>query len=107
MDAAGYISVLMERTRKDPRIDTAHIGFLTVIVYLCGYVGVENLCFRVHRHMLMTAAKISSSPTLYRYLNQLSDYGYITYRPSRNPAKGTLIGIVTKQNDENLKIETR
>ena len=97
----------MERTRRDPRIGTAHIGFFTVIVYLCDYNGNDSPCLRVHRNMLMTAAKISSASTLYRYLNELSDYGYITYRPSRNPVKGTLIGIVTKQNDENLKIEAR
>lgn len=87
----------MERTRKDPRIGTAHIGFFAVIAYLCRCSGNGNPCFRAHRDTLMAVAKISSASTLYKYLNELSDYGYISYKPSRNPAKGTLIGITTKQ----------
>ncbi|MDR7132654.1 hypothetical protein J2X69_005028 [Algoriphagus sp. 4150] len=73
----------MAGIEKDPRICLSHIGVFSVLLHMREeYGGIEP--FPIHRDSIMKSAKISSTATYFKIINQLHEYGYIHYLPTFN-----------------------
>ncbi len=74
-----YIAIL-----EDARINTTHISLYMALFQKWNLEGFQTP-IQVKRWEVMELAKISSSATYHKCLNQLIEYGYINYIPSFNP----------------------
>lgn len=68
---------------KDPRINSTHIGvYASLLVHWNeqGRVGPV----RVFSHQMLAWTKLSCRDTYFKYIGELSEYGYIRYERSFN-----------------------
>ncbi|MEX1191935.1 MAG: hypothetical protein WEA99_08170, partial [Brumimicrobium sp.] len=49
----------------------------------------------INRSEVMRISKIGSKSTYHRCINELSNWNYLEYRPSKNPMKGSIINMYT------------
>ena len=68
---------------KDPRIGSTHIG---VYASLLNYWNAQGRIspIRVFSHQMIGLAKLSCRDTYFKYVGELSEYGYIRYERSFN-----------------------
>lgn len=86
---AGFIRSI----RHDPRICISHIGLFTVLYHQQLEYG-GQAPFPIKRAEIMEAAKISSTATYFKVLNQLAEFGYIRYMPTYNRMKNSRVQIL-------------
>jgi len=87
--ATAYTSIL-KRTAEDKRITATHLGLLSAL-FICWQASGFNNPFSVNRKTLMGFSRIASTATYHKYIKQLDKFGYISYRPSYHPVKGSSI----------------
>lgn len=68
---------------KDPRINCTHIGLYAALIYQLSKQGNPGV-LAVYSHEMIGPAKFSCRETYYKYMRELSEYGYIRYVPSNN-----------------------
>lgn len=75
--------------KEDNRITTTHISLFMALFERWNEVGFEGpVHFR--RGEIMELAKINGLATYHKAIKDLSQFGYIRYIPSYNPAKDNL-----------------
>ncbi len=72
-----------EAIAEDPKIGVTHISLYMALLQQWNLSGGKNP-ISIERATIMKNAKISSRYTFNRRMNNLKDYGYITYLPSTN-----------------------
>ncbi|MEJ7831218.1 MAG: hypothetical protein WKF91_23635 [Segetibacter sp.] len=73
-----------EAIEDDVRIGTTHISLYIALLQQWNINGGINP-IQIVRSEIMKAAKISARCTYNKCINNLQEFGYITYQPSRNP----------------------
>ena len=73
-----------EAIEEDARIGTTHISLYMALLQQWNLNGGINPIV-VARTTIMKAAKINARYTYNKCMNNLQDFGYITYLPSSNP----------------------
>lgn len=68
---------------KDPRINCVHIGLYAALIYQLSKQDNPGV-LAVYSHEMIGPAKFSCRETYYKYMRELSEYGYIRYEPSNN-----------------------
>ena len=68
---------------KDARINTTHISLYMALLQQWNLNGGVNP-FQIERSVIMSAAKINARYTYNKCINNLQDFGYISYLPSSN-----------------------
>ena len=68
---------------KDARINTTHISLYMALLQQWNLNGGVNP-FEIDRNIIMRAAKINARYTYNKCINNLQDFGYISYLPSSN-----------------------
>lgn len=68
---------------KDARINTTHISLYMALLQQWNLNGGVNP-FQIERGVIMSAAKINARHTYNKCINNLHDFGYISYVPSSN-----------------------
>lgn len=71
--------------REDPRIGTTHISLYMALFQFFNLNGLQNPV-SITRAGVMKVAKIDGLATYHKCMKDLSDFGYIQYLPSYNPA---------------------
>ncbi len=84
MELFTPLTEFYEAILEDPRISTAHISLYMALLQQWNISGGTNPVTIVRRS-IMKAAKINARYTYNRCMNNLQEYGYITYKPSSNP----------------------
>lgn len=95
MDNLHLLSVYLQRVTSDIQLTSYHISLYTV---LC-QKWISNDCkspFRISRSTVMKLARIQSKATYHKVIHKLIELGYITYRPSNDPIRGSKIYLVQK-----------
>jgi hypothetical protein len=90
METFRPLSDFYEAIEDDVRINTTHISLYFALLQKWNLNQNENPLI-VFRDELMKAAKISSRFTYNKYMNQLSNYGYIEYIPASNAFEGSCV----------------
>jgi hypothetical protein len=75
---------------KDPRVNSRHIGIYAALLQCWNQRGCPDR-LEVFSHELIALAKISSRDTYFKYIGELSEYGYIRYERSFNRNKPSVI----------------
>lgn len=80
------LSDFFKAIEKDPRISSTHIG---VYASLLNYWNANGRVspIRVFSHEMIGLVKLSCRDTYFKYIGELSEYGYIRYERSFNRTK--------------------
>ena len=91
------VSELLQRffegIARDPRISCGHIGIYAALLQ-CWAAQQYRKPLMVFSHQVIGLAKLSSRDTYFRYVRQLSEYGYIRYEPSFNRKQPSTIHLI-------------
>lgn len=78
---------------SDERLFPTHISLVMALFYFSS--GEQPaLPFQVSRPKLMRFSRIRSIATYHKNIKDLTDYGYIEYKPSWHPQRGTQIRLI-------------
>jgi replication initiation and membrane attachment protein DnaB len=83
MELFPPLSGFYEAIEGDVRIGTTHISLYMALLQQWNIVGGKNP-FSIERAVIMKAAKINARYTYNKCMNNLQEFGYITYLPSTN-----------------------
>lgn len=93
MENLNPLSDFFLAIEKDFRISTTHIAiYMALLKYRIENNFVNPI--QVYRHEITTIAKISSPRTYYKCIQELSNYGYLKYKPSFKKTQGSKIYFV-------------
>ncbi len=95
MSNAEQLSNFIQRVTSDGKLNTSHISMCTALCSAWIENGLRNP-FNISRKSIMTAAKIKSTSTYHRILNDLAALKYFQYKPSFHPAKGSQVFILSE-----------
>jgi hypothetical protein len=77
------LTVFYKAIEDDTRIGSAHISLYMALLQQWNLNGGESPV-EIERKEIMKAAKISARHTYNRCMNELREYGYISYKPATN-----------------------
>jgi hypothetical protein len=80
------------RITSDPRITATHISLTTAICYHW-ILNPSALTIQVSRKQLMQLSHIRSIATYHKVIKELQAFGYIIYKPSYHPKKGSTVSL--------------
>ncbi len=83
MELFPPLSAFYEAIEGDVRIGTTHISLYMALLQQWNLTGGKNP-FSIERISIMKTAKINARYTYNKCMNNLQDFGYITYLPSSN-----------------------
>jgi len=75
---------------QDKRMLVSHVSLFTALFSCYQQNGFQNP-FPITRKTVMGFSKIASTATYHKCMKDLDAHGYISYRPSFHPGKGSLI----------------
>ncbi len=87
------LSAYFERLASDERLFPTHISLFMALFYFSNDNQSEEP-FQVSRPKLMHFSRIKSIATYHRNIKDLVNYGYIEYKPSWHPLKGTQVRFI-------------
>ncbi|MEI6949622.1 hypothetical protein V9K67_20715 [Paraflavisolibacter sp. H34] len=87
---ALQLTRFLQAIKGDGRIGPTHICIYLAIIQAWSQHGFVNPV-SVTRIGIMEAAKISAKATYHKCMNELQDFGYIRYIPSRHPIWFSLV----------------
>lgn len=93
----NYISQLtavITKFAEDDRLNTAHVSLYLALFQFWNLNRFENP-ISLNRSEAMRVSKIGSKSTYHRCINELSEWKYLEYLPSKNPMKGSTINMYT------------
>lgn len=82
----------IEYCEKDDRLKMTHVSFIMALIFCWIKSGQQN-SFKITRRLIMNIARIRSTATYHRCVEDLSEFGYFEYEPSFNPQKATTVTI--------------
>lgn len=93
----NYIKQLTEALMKfsdDDRLNPSHVSLYLALFQFWNMNRFQNP-ISINRSEVMRISKIGSKSTYHRCINELSNWNYLEYRPSKNPMKGSTINMYT------------
>lgn len=90
MELFEPLTEFYEAIEDDVRISTTHISIYMALLQQWNLSGGINPVTIV-RSNIMKAAKISARYTYNKCMNNLQEFGYITYLPSSNPFSSSTV----------------
>ena len=93
------LSSYFERIALDERLFPTHISLFMALFYFSS--GEQpGIPFQISRPKLMRFSRIRSIATYHKNIKDLRAYGYIEYKPSWHPQKGTQIRLIFETIDK-------
>jgi len=87
------IDYFLTRAADDSRLLPSHLSLFMAVFYFCPAEDLKGR-FRVCRRKLMRYSRIHSVSTYHKCMRELVAYGYITYQPSYDPFRASLVSFV-------------
>jgi len=94
MHRADLLSNFLIRISADSTLSTSHVSICTALCSAWIESGFKNP-FNISRKNLMIAAKIKSTSTYHKILNDLAVLKYFEYTPSYHPLRGSQVYILS------------
>jgi len=105
----NYIKLLtgfFQKVSEDDRLNPTHISMYVSLFQMWNANRFKNP-ISISRSLVMHVCKISSTATYHKCIKELHQYGYITYTPSYNPYKGSLVLLFDFYPEEEEKPEEK
>jgi len=97
MKSADTIDEFLKQAAADKRLFPTHICLFMAIFYHSPE-GLPFTEFQVSRRKLMLFSRIKSKATYHKCLSELVAFGYVSYEPSFNPYKASLVRMLGDRN---------
>ena len=81
------------RVAEDPRLNVWQVSLFSFILTLWQQEGFKDQ-IKISRKKLMTGAHFGSITTYHKCINQLQELKYITYQPTYDSCKGSMIKVL-------------
>src|SRR5688572_18415166 len=99
MERGVEISEFIGSLVTDDRLRPIHIALSTALCH--AWISSQfQQPYSVSRSKLMRASRINSKATYHKTLKELQAFGYVEYRPSYHPTRGSAVTIRIRQNHE-------
>ncbi len=92
MNYIRHLTAFYVKAAIDERLNPTHLSLYHALFQLWNLNRFENP-ISVTRTQIVKLSKIGSHHTLYRCFSDLHNWGYIVYRPSHNPLKGSYVNM--------------
>ncbi|MEO6542220.1 MAG: hypothetical protein ABIN74_14555, partial [Ferruginibacter sp.] len=90
MNYIKHLAGFFDRVAGDERLNPTHISMYVSLFQFWNASRFQNP-ISISRNELMKVSKISAKATYHKCMKELNDFGYLQYRPSYNPFKGSLV----------------
>ena len=87
-----HLENVFAKISLDDRLSTVHLGLYYSLFHQWNLAKFQNP-ISICRSELMKTSKVGSANTYTRCLRELNDWGYIDYKPSNNPCRGSLVNL--------------
>ncbi len=87
-----HLENVFAKISLDDRLSTVHLGLYYSLFHQWNLAKFQNP-ISICRSELMRTSKVGSANTYTRCLRELNDWGYIDYKPSNNPCRGSLVNL--------------
>src|SRR5688572_9758417 len=87
------LSDLINRVELDERLKPIHMS-LYMALCNCWIKSHFKTSYNVSRRHLMGASRIQSTATYHRIINDLQNFGYVRYKPSYHPVRGSQVSLL-------------
>ena len=87
-----HLENIFAKISLDDRLSTVHLGLYYSLFHQWNLAKFQNP-ISICRSELMRTSKVGSANTYTRCLRELNDWGYIDYKPSNNPCRGSLVNL--------------
>ena len=104
MSAFKPLSDFFDAIEKDARINSTHIGIYAALLQYWNRQGCPDR-LEIFSHELIGLAKLSSRDTYFKYIRELSEYGYIRYERSFNRKAGSTIYFTQLKRNTRTRLE--
>lgn len=108
MNYIRHLAGFFDRVAADDRLNPTHISMYVSLFQFWNASRFKNP-ISISRGELMRVSKISAKATYHKCMKELNDFGYLKYKPSYNPFKGSLVylfnfqtGMIAKSEPPNL-----
>lgn len=112
MNYIRHLAGFFDRVAADERLNPTHISMYVSLFQFWNASRFKNP-ISISRGELMRVSKISAKATYHKCMKELNDFGYLQYKPSYNPFKGSLVYLFNFQtgseqpfSTDHTKIET-
>ena len=90
MNYIRHLAGFFDRVSADERLNPTHISMYVSLFQFWNASRFKNP-ISISRGELMRVSKISAKATYHKCMKELNDFGYLKYKPSYNPFKGSLV----------------
>jgi hypothetical protein len=90
MNYIKHLAGFFDRVASDERLNPTHVSMYVSLFQFWNASRFQNP-ISISRNELMKVSKISAKATYHKCMKELDDFGYLQYRPSYNPFKGSLV----------------
>ncbi|MBX2888004.1 MAG: hypothetical protein KF829_05075 [Ferruginibacter sp.] len=90
MNYIKHLAGFFERVSTDERLNPTHISMYVSLFQFWNASRFKNP-ISISRGELMRISKISAKATYHKCMKELNDFGYLKYKPSYNPFKGSFV----------------
>lgn len=90
MNYIKHLAGFFDRVAADERLNPTHVSMYVSLFQFWNASRFQNP-ISISRNELMKVSKISAKATYHKCMKELNDFGYLQYRPSYNPFKGSLV----------------
>jgi hypothetical protein len=92
MNYIKQLSVFFDKVASDERLTPFHISLYMALFQFWNLNRFENP-ISIARNEILKLSRLGSTHTYYKCLNDLHNWTYIDYLPSKNPLKGSLVNM--------------
>ncbi|NQX52275.1 hypothetical protein HQN86_01480 [Pedobacter panaciterrae] len=93
MKRSFLIENFLKRAAYDSRLLPSHLSLFMAVFYFSP-ADDPKAEFRVCRRKLMRYSRIRSISTYHKCMSDLVVYGYVTYQPSYDPFRASLVSLI-------------
>lgn len=93
MEIFSPLSFFYKAISEDTRIGATHISLYMALLQQWNLNGGKNQ-IAIDRDTIMKSAKINGRHTYNKCMNELQDYGYIKYDPSKNSSVNSQVCLI-------------
>lgn len=105
MNYIRHLAGFFERVAADERLNPTHISMYVSLFQFWNASRFKNP-ISISRNELMRVSKISAKATYHKCVKDLNDFGYLKYKPSFNPFKGSLVYLFNFQTSSEQPVST-
>lgn len=90
MNYIKHLSGFFNKVSADDRLNPTHVSLYVSLFQFWNACRFHNP-ISISRNEVMKVSKICSKATYHKCIRELNDFGYLSYHPSYNPFKGSLV----------------